>query len=211
MSSSSQDDESPPPTAGAPTGEITFVQHQEPPPPEDLHRAVHRIRLSALQHNYACVESAANRQRCSVIVVVKADGYGHGAVASALHLADVCGAECFAVATLEEGIALRRAFNSVPPGRWNSEHLAATMMFHSQDSMSMGQSLPSTSVAAATGSRSVSPTQEATARVMRPSRIRILVLGPPVGFPRCFDDYYHHGIDLMVRKDTCLACLIAPY
>ena len=66
-----------------------------------LHRAVHKIRLSALSHNYSEVESAANRQKCSVIVVVKADGYGHGAIPSAIFLADKIGADAFAVATLE--------------------------------------------------------------------------------------------------------------
>lgn len=66
-----------------------------------FHRAVHKIRLSALSHNYSEVESAANRQKCSVIVVVKADGYGHGAIPSAIFLADKIGADAFAVATLE--------------------------------------------------------------------------------------------------------------
>ena len=78
---------------------------------QDSQRATHTIRLSALRHNYAIVEDAASRQRCSVIVVVKADGYGHGAVETAVHLADYCGADAFAVATLEEGIALRRALS----------------------------------------------------------------------------------------------------
>lgn len=66
-----------------------------------FHRAVHKLRLSGLSHNYSEVESAANRQRCSVIVVVKADGYGHGAIPSAIFLADKIGADAFAVATLE--------------------------------------------------------------------------------------------------------------
>lgn len=69
-----------------------------------FHRAVHKIRLSALSHNYSEVESAANRQRCSVIVVVKADGYGHGAIPSAIFLADKIGADAFAVATLEVSV-----------------------------------------------------------------------------------------------------------
>ena len=92
-------------------------QHSYRPPEVDdnKNRAVHMIRLSALQHNYECVESAAARQRCSVITVVKADGYGHGALATALHLADSCGADAFAVATLEEAIALRKAFAQNPP------------------------------------------------------------------------------------------------
>lgn len=32
----------------------------------------------------------------------------------------------------------------------------------------------------------------------RAAHIRILVLGPPVGFPRCFDDYYHYNIEAMI-------------
>jgi hypothetical protein len=68
------------------------------------HRAVHKVRLSALSHNYSEVECAANRQMCSVIVVVKADGYGHGAIPSAIFLADKIGADAFAVATLEVSI-----------------------------------------------------------------------------------------------------------
>ena len=88
---------------------------------EEKHRAVHRVSLSALEHNFACVENAANKQRCSVIAVVKADGYGHGAIATALYLADFCGADAFAVATLEEAIHLRRAFDSNPPGRWSKQ------------------------------------------------------------------------------------------
>jgi len=43
---------------------------------------------------------------------VKADGYGHGAIQTALHLADYCGADAFAVATVDEGIKLRKALRS---------------------------------------------------------------------------------------------------
>ena len=32
----------------------------------------------------------------------------------------------------------------------------------------------------------------------RAAHIRILVLGPPVGFPRCFDDYCHYNIEAMI-------------
>jgi hypothetical protein len=75
------------------------------------YRATHQIRLSALRHNYWVISSAASRQQCGVIVVVKADGYGHGAIETALHLADYCGADAFAVATVDEGVALRKALN----------------------------------------------------------------------------------------------------
>jgi alanine racemase len=173
-----------------------------PPPPEDKHRAVHRIRLSALQHNFAFVESTAARQRCSVIAVVKADGYGHGAIATALHLADRCGADAFAVATLEEAISLRRAFERNPPGRW-SKQLAA--LFHTGG---IDTATTSLDTASAGTSRPNSPQSEVAARVMRPAQIRILVLGPPVGFPRCFDDYYHHGIEVMVSGPEVVQALM---
>jgi len=78
-----------------------------------FHRAVHKIRLSALTHNYSEVESMANRQKCSMIVVVKADGYGHGAIPTAIFLADKIGADAFAVATLEVRINLARCGSSL--------------------------------------------------------------------------------------------------
>jgi hypothetical protein len=98
--SSTKDNDKQPPTSS-----ITVIKQPNggslplPPVEDTFHRAVHKIRLSALSHNYSEVESAANQQRCSVIVVVKADGYGHGAIATALYLADNMGADAFAVAT----------------------------------------------------------------------------------------------------------------
>jgi len=47
---------------------------------------------------------------------VKADGYGHGAIETALHLADYCGADSFAVATVDEGVTLRKALNQMNVG-----------------------------------------------------------------------------------------------
>lgn len=161
------------------------------------HRAVHRISLSALSHNYGCVESAANRQRCSVIVVVKADGYGHGAVTTALHLADSCGAEAFAVATLEEGIALRRAFETTAPFEYIQNSTAGSpgdvsSLFNPPDAVTTASRATDDS-----GSSS-RPDSPKTAQSMRPAKIRIIVLGPPVGYPRCFDDYYHYDIEVTV-------------
>jgi hypothetical protein len=79
-------------------------------------RAVHQVRLSALRHNYSIISSAASKQQCSVITVVKADGYGHGAIETALHLADYCGADSFAVATVDEGVTLRKALTQLNVG-----------------------------------------------------------------------------------------------
>ena len=236
-------------------GTANNKQQQQPqlPPVDTLHRAVHKIRLGALSHNFAQVESAANRQRCSVFVVVKADGYGHGAITTALYLADNCGADAFAVATLEEGIALRRAFQSTPPGKIQNTnattmqpkikpatgsnsvpvappsggastattatttttttsttsalpHVASLFPPTSDDAVS--RSSTGSSICVSTTSNVTNPTPPlppahnpngtTKRRSLRPTQIRIMVMGPPVGFPRCFDDYYHHNIECMI-------------
>lgn len=65
---------------------------------------VARVDLDALRHNLARVRWAAPRSK--VMAVVKADAYGHGMREVASALAD---ADAFAVARVEEGVALRRA------------------------------------------------------------------------------------------------------
>lgn len=67
-----------------------------------LIRAV--IDARALRSNLAAVRARAPRSR--VMAVVKANAYGHGLVPTALALA---GADAFAVARLDEGLALRAA------------------------------------------------------------------------------------------------------
>lgn len=67
-----------------------------------LIRAV--IHSSALRANLTAVKRFAPRAR--ILAVVKANAYGHGLVPTALALAD---ADAFAVARLEEGMALRSA------------------------------------------------------------------------------------------------------
>jgi len=183
-----------------------------------FHRAVHKIRLSGLSHNYSEVENAANRQKCSVIVVVKADGYGHGAIPSAIFLADKIGADAFAVATLEEGIALRKALRetaAATPG--SSESLDYYFNLNQtnggSNDLHRHQSSGSSRATADIDSVMSLATNSAFSDVyggggMRKHRnrknprriahIRILVLGPPVGFPRCFDDYYHYNIEAMI-------------
>lgn len=132
------------------------IQQQQCHVQPNQNRAVHCINLSSIRHNYGEVQSSAARQQCQVIVVVKADGYGHGATLTACHLVERCGASAFAVATLEEGIALRRAFEEKFPS---------------------------------------SP------------RVRIVVLGAPVGYPHCFDAYLHNGIELTVSGPEVAASL----
>lgn len=67
-----------------------------------LIRAV--IDTRALRHNLSVTRERAGRAR--IMAVVKANAYGHGLVPTALALAE---ADAFAVARLEEGLALRAA------------------------------------------------------------------------------------------------------
>jgi len=64
------------------------------------------ISLDAIEHNVNAVK-ACFTERTKLMCVIKADGYGHGAIALAEFLADKC--DYFAVAILEEALALRRA------------------------------------------------------------------------------------------------------
>src|SRR5881398_2637098 len=65
------------------------------------------VDLDAIAHNYVFVRSLVGHRR-AIYAVVKADAYGHGASAVARRLQRE-GADRFAVAGTEEGIALRRA------------------------------------------------------------------------------------------------------
>ena len=200
---------------------------------ESTYRAVHQIRLPALIHNYNLVEAAAAQQMCNVIVVVKADGYGHGAIRTALHMADK-GADAFAVATLEEAILLRKALDDTFKKRKQSSFSASTGSTTITTAAARKQSLatdfelsdmfrPPTqqqqpaidetdaiSVALSTTSVSVSTTSSISngATPRRAAVIRILVLGPPVGCPLCFDEYCHYSIECMVSGPEVAAALM---
>ena len=65
------------------------------------------VNLGALKHNAQMLE-AQLPQGCRLMAVVKAQAYGHGAVRVARALRQI-GVRHFAVATMEEGIELRRA------------------------------------------------------------------------------------------------------
>lgn len=67
---------------------------------------VAEIRLPALRHNFHALRSLLP-ERTGVIAVVKANAYGHGAVPAGLAL-EAEGAAMLAVATVEEGVELRR-------------------------------------------------------------------------------------------------------
>jgi alanine racemase len=69
-------------------------------------RALARVNLAAIERN--CVRLAGVAARAALCAVVKADGYGHGAVAAA-RAAQAGGASWLAVATADEAAALRAA------------------------------------------------------------------------------------------------------
>ena len=75
--------------------------------PDPTARAWKELDLEALRHNAAVLRSRL-APGCELMVVVKADGYGHGGAAAARCLQKE-GVRAFAVACLGEGIALRRA------------------------------------------------------------------------------------------------------
>ena len=70
---------------------------------ESLNRV--EISLPALCHNFSLLKEKAGG--CSVLAMVKADGYGHGMVACAQTLT-AAGADCFGVAEAVEGVELRK-------------------------------------------------------------------------------------------------------
>ncbi|HIT57658.1 MAG TPA: serine racemase VanT catalytic subunit [Candidatus Galloscillospira stercoripullorum] len=74
---------------------------------EEASRAWREVDLNALAHNARTLQ-AALCSGCRLMAVVKADAYGHGAIPVARRL-EAEGVKAFAVACLEEGIALRQA------------------------------------------------------------------------------------------------------
>jgi alanine racemase len=75
-----------------------------------LRDSLAEVDLDAIAHNTAALRRRAG---APVIAVVKADGYGHGAEASALACLEG-GAEMLAVATVEEALVLRHARITAP-------------------------------------------------------------------------------------------------
>lgn len=76
-------------------------------------RAVLEVDLSAIVHNVSVLQRVARESLSSVMGIVKADAYGHGAVAVVKTLMKYNDLQAFGVATLSEAIELRRA--GVPP------------------------------------------------------------------------------------------------
>ncbi len=67
------------------------------------------VDLDAIVHNFQAVEKKTG---VPVMAVIKADGYGHGAVAIAHRLKEIC--NFFGVATVQEALELRKAGITAP-------------------------------------------------------------------------------------------------
>lgn len=70
-------------------------------------RAWIEVNVENLYYNVEILKKAM-QPNCELMAVVKAQAYGHGAVLTAMHLNKI-GVRAFAVATIEEGIELRKA------------------------------------------------------------------------------------------------------
>ncbi len=70
------------------------------------------VNLNNLEHNFKQVKSRL-RTQVKVLVTVKADAYGHGLIPVSHRLA-VCGVDYLGVASIDEGIKLRKAHIKTP-------------------------------------------------------------------------------------------------
>jgi alanine racemase len=95
---------------------MSYLMHGRAPGEELLvgpqQRAWVEINRGAISHNAACLKRSLG-PGCGLMAVVKADGYGHGAVTVA-EAALAGGASSFGVATLAEAIELRQAGITAP-------------------------------------------------------------------------------------------------
>ena len=95
---------------------MSYLMHGRAPGEELLvgpqQRAWVEINREAISHNAACLKRSLG-PGCGLMAVVKADGYGHGAVTVA-EAALAGGASSFGVATLAEAIELRQASITAP-------------------------------------------------------------------------------------------------
>ena len=73
---------------------------------EEYLRTYCEIDLKAIRQNYINIKKKT-RDNAMTMAVIKADGYGHGAVEVAHYLNDI--ADYFGVATIDEGVELRNA------------------------------------------------------------------------------------------------------
>jgi alanine racemase len=86
---------------------MTKGPHQERVTLYDSRPTFAEIDLAALRHNFQVVRASIPR-RCEILAVVKADAYGHGFMDISREL-EALGVNAFGVASLAEGIQLRKS------------------------------------------------------------------------------------------------------
>jgi alanine racemase len=94
------------------TGQRSLTSTEDPTVVQPQQRAWLEIDRDAISHNTAQILRTL-KPGCDLMAVIKADGYGHGAVTVA-EAASAGGATSFGVATLAEGIELRQAGIAAP-------------------------------------------------------------------------------------------------
>ncbi|SEW10566.1 alanine racemase [Austwickia chelonae] len=78
-----------------------------------LYQTCARVHLDAVLANLAAVRDRVGPDR-QILMAIKAEGYGHGAVPIATAVQEAGAADFFGVATVPEGVALREAGVSLP-------------------------------------------------------------------------------------------------
>ncbi len=70
-----------------------------------------RINMDNIRHNIRCMKEQT-KSGTKILVVIKADAYGHGAAYIANHITDL--ADCYGVATIDEAIEIRNSGVTAP-------------------------------------------------------------------------------------------------
>ncbi len=125
------------------------MDHQPAPRAELL------IDVGALRSNVALLAERARRSGARTMVVVKADGYGHGAVTVA-RAALASGADCLGVASVPEALGLRAAGITAPVLCWlhpDGEDFAPAIRADVELSVSSVSGLHAVVAAASAGDR----------------------------------------------------------
>ncbi|WP_162872822.1 alanine racemase [Austwickia chelonae] len=78
-----------------------------------LYQTCARVHVDAVLANLAAVRNRVGPDR-QILMAIKADGYGHGAVPIAMAVQETSAADFFGVATVPEGVELREAGVSLP-------------------------------------------------------------------------------------------------
>ncbi|SDR73334.1 alanine racemase [Microterricola viridarii] len=120
------------------------------------------IDLAAIRHNVALLRERAGG--AAVMVVVKADGYGHGAAACAA-AALQAGAREIGVATIDEALALRAAGIRAPILAWLHAPEAQFLEEQFRDALEADIALGVSSIAQARAVRAIAATRARPVRV----------------------------------------------